>query len=82
MISRRKASRALGVAWPTIWAGNCAPSSSALKRLRLGAEVARVADTVSLADQAELAEYQPETCLKALVSLCGDLAPRAVLLCQ
>lgn len=46
----------------------------------LAAEVARVADSVTLADQAELAEYQPETCLSALVSLCGELSPRAVLL--
>jgi len=46
----------------------------------LGTQVACVADTVSLADQAELAEYQPETYLKALVSLCRDLAPHAVLL--
>ncbi len=46
----------------------------------LAAEVARVADTVTIADQAELAEYQPETCLSALTSLCGELSPRAVLL--
>lgn len=50
------------------------------KAAALGAEIARIADTVSLADQAELAAYQPETCLRALVSLCRDLAPRAVLL--
>jgi electron transfer flavoprotein alpha subunit len=43
-------------------------------------EVARVADAVTLADQAELAEYQPETCLSALAHLCRELAPRAVLL--
>jgi electron transfer flavoprotein alpha subunit len=43
-------------------------------------EVARVADAVALADQPELAEYQPETCLTALAGLCGELGPRAVLL--
>ena len=43
-------------------------------------EVARVADAVTVADQAELAEYQPETCLTALAQLCGGLRPRAVLL--
>lgn len=46
----------------------------------LAAEVARIADTVTLADQAELAEYQPETCLNALAQLCGERSPRAVLL--
>ncbi len=46
----------------------------------LASEVARVADTVTVADQAELAEYQPEICLSALVHLCGELSPRAVLL--
>src|SRR2546423_10295000 len=46
----------------------------------LASEVARVADTVTIADQAELAEYQPETCLSALADLCRELAPRAVLL--
>lgn len=45
----------------------------------LAPEVARVADSVIVADQAELAEYQPETCLTALVSLCAELQPRAVL---
>lgn len=43
-------------------------------------EVARVADAVIVADQSELAEYQPETCLSALASLCKELQPRAVLL--
>ena len=43
-------------------------------------EAARVADAVTVADQAELAEYQPETCLKALADLCGELGARAVLL--
>lgn len=46
----------------------------------LAREVARVADAVTVADQAELAEYQPETCLTALARLCGELKPRAVLL--
>ena len=43
-------------------------------------EVARVADSVVVADQAELAEYQPETCLNALALVCGEVRPRAVLL--
>jgi len=43
-------------------------------------DVARFADAVTVADQAELAEYQPETCLSALAGLCGELRPRAVLL--
>jgi electron transfer flavoprotein alpha subunit len=43
-------------------------------------EVARVADAVTIADEAALAEYQPETCLSALALLCKDLAPRVVLL--
>jgi len=43
-------------------------------------EVARVADEVLVADQPELAEYQPETCLTALAEVCGGLRPRAVLL--
>jgi electron transfer flavoprotein alpha subunit len=46
----------------------------------VAAEVARVADAVIVADQNELAEYQPETCLSALVSLCKENSPRAVLL--
>ncbi len=46
----------------------------------LAAEVARVADTVIVVDQAELAEYQPEICLNGLARLCGELRPRAVLL--
>jgi electron transfer flavoprotein alpha subunit len=46
----------------------------------LASEVAPISDAVTVADQAELAEYQPETCLTALASLCGGLAPRAVLL--
>ena len=46
----------------------------------LAAEVARFCDAVVVADQAELAEYQPETCLSALTRLCAELRPRAVLL--
>ncbi len=46
----------------------------------LATEVARIADTVTVADQPELAEYQPETCLSALAQLCGERSPRAVLL--
>jgi electron transfer flavoprotein alpha subunit len=46
----------------------------------LASEVARVADAVIIADQAELAQYQPETTLSALATLCGELSPRAVLL--
>lgn len=46
----------------------------------LAQEVARVADNVIVADQPELAEYQPETCLTALARLCGELQSRAVLL--
>lgn len=44
------------------------------------AEVARITDKVIVADQPELAEYQPETCLNVLATLCRELAPRAVLL--
>ena len=40
-------------------------------------ELARVADTVIATDRGE---YQPETCLSALTSLCRELSPRAVLL--
>lgn len=46
----------------------------------LAAEMARVADAVVVADQPELAEYHPETCLTALATLCAELRPRAVLL--
>ncbi|HEY3025227.1 MAG TPA: electron transfer flavoprotein subunit alpha/FixB family protein [Pyrinomonadaceae bacterium] len=45
----------------------------------LASELSHLSDTVIVADQAELAEY-PETCLSALVRLCADLSPRAVLL--
>jgi len=46
----------------------------------IAAEVARIADGVTFADQAELAEYQPETYLNALTELCRELSPTAVLL--
>lgn len=46
----------------------------------LAAEVARIADTVTVADQTELAEYQPETYLNALAQMCLGMSPRAVLL--
>ncbi|HEX8283395.1 MAG TPA: electron transfer flavoprotein subunit alpha/FixB family protein [Pyrinomonadaceae bacterium] len=42
--------------------------------------VARVADEVLVADQPELAEYQPETCLTALAQVCGEVRACAVLL--
>ena len=35
---------------------------------------------MTLADQQELANYQPETYLAALTQICRDLSPRAVLL--
>jgi electron transfer flavoprotein alpha subunit len=45
----------------------------------VAAEVARIADSVLVADQAEVAEYQPEIYLNALTELCRSLEPRAVL---
>jgi electron transfer flavoprotein alpha subunit len=45
----------------------------------VAAEAARFADTVTVVDQVETSEYQPETCLNALTELCRELAPRAVL---
>ncbi|HZS05271.1 MAG TPA: electron transfer flavoprotein subunit alpha/FixB family protein [Blastocatellia bacterium] len=42
--------------------------------------VKAVADAVTVADQPELAEYQPELYLSALAELCQSLSPRAVLL--
>ncbi len=45
----------------------------------VAAEAARIADTVTVADQAEMAEYQPEIYLNVLTELCRALAPRAVL---
>jgi electron transfer flavoprotein alpha subunit len=46
----------------------------------LAREVALVAEAVTVADGAELAEYQPENCLNALALLCRELQLRAVLL--
>jgi electron transfer flavoprotein alpha subunit len=46
----------------------------------LASEVAHVADSTTVANQAELAEYHSEVCLSALAALCGGLSPRAVLL--
>lgn len=43
-------------------------------------EAARVADTVVMADQPELVEYQPETYLAALAEICKESQPRALLL--
>jgi electron transfer flavoprotein alpha subunit len=45
----------------------------------VAAEVARIADSVTVVDQAEMAEYQPETYLNVLTQLCRELTPRAVL---
>jgi electron transfer flavoprotein alpha subunit len=45
----------------------------------VAAEAARVADAVTVVDQAETAEYQPEICLNALTQLCREMAPSAVL---
>jgi len=46
----------------------------------LASELAFLCDTVIVANQADLAEYQPETCLNALALLCTKLSPRSVLL--
>ncbi len=46
----------------------------------LNTSLAAVADAVVSADQAELAEYQPEACLAALTELCKRISPAAVLL--
>lgn len=46
----------------------------------VAAEVARIADTVVVADHPELDEYQPEVCLSALTQLCRELSPGVVLL--
>lgn len=46
----------------------------------LASEVSKIAEAVTIADQTELLEYQPETCLSALTHLCRELGPRAVLL--
>ena len=67
--------------------GLCAESGRKLRAIIVGSgaaelagEVAAVADSVLVADQAELSEYQPEICLNALTTICGELNPRAVLL--
>ena len=44
------------------------------------AKVASIADTVVVADQPELAEYQPESCLEALAQICRQQAPSVILL--
>lgn len=44
------------------------------------ATVSRIADSVVIADQAQLREYQPELCLAALAHLCKEANPFAVLL--
>lgn len=46
----------------------------------LNTALASVADAVVSAEQAELAEYQPEACLAALVELCKQISPAAVLM--
>lgn len=46
----------------------------------LAAAVARIADAVIVADQPELAEYQPETWLNVMTHLCRELSPHAILL--
>jgi electron transfer flavoprotein alpha subunit len=42
--------------------------------------LSRVADRVLIADQPELQAYQPETTLTALVAICKEIGPRAILL--
>lgn len=46
----------------------------------MNTSLAAVADSVVSADQADLAEYQPEACLAALTELCKRISPSAVLL--
>jgi len=46
----------------------------------VGTEVASLADTVVVADQGDMAEYQPETCLNVLTQLAKEAAPRVILL--
>ncbi|HJZ82872.1 MAG TPA: electron transfer flavoprotein subunit alpha/FixB family protein [Pyrinomonadaceae bacterium] len=65
----------------------CAKAGGKLRAIIVGPgeaglpdEIASVADSVIVADQAELSEYQPEICLNALTAICGELNPRAVLL--
>jgi len=61
-------------------------ASAKLRAIVLGAaetvaaEVARIADTVVVADQPEVADYQPELCLNALTQICREIFPAAVLL--
>src|SRR4051812_45022484 len=43
-------------------------------------EIAKIANTVTIADQPELAEYQTETVLSALTQFCTERKPSAVLL--
>jgi electron transfer flavoprotein alpha subunit len=50
------------------------------KAAALAAQVAQIADEVVIADQPELAQYQPETCLNALHLICSHLGPQYVLL--
>ncbi len=45
----------------------------------VASELGRIADEVTIADQPELAQYQPETYLAALTEICRELSPRAVL---
>jgi len=45
----------------------------------LASEVAAFVETVLVADQGELAQYQPEVCLEVLSQACRELSPRAVL---
>jgi electron transfer flavoprotein alpha subunit len=44
------------------------------------ASLAGIADAVTIADQAALAEYQPEICLNGVAQICKQLSPSAVLL--
>ena len=46
----------------------------------IASEIAHLADSVIVAGQAELSEYQPESCLAALTELCKNQQPKAVLL--
>lgn len=46
----------------------------------LNTTLASIADAVISADQAELADYQPEACLAALTELCNRIGPAAVLM--
>ena len=46
----------------------------------LASQMAAIAETVIVADQAELAEYQPETCLNVVTQLCRQVSAYVVLL--